>query len=73
MDIVAFLTVLALDTQHRLARHVIELQAGVFKVLLYPIDPSKAPVIVKRFTTEEQAEAFLLSLLPKPAPTMVDA
>jgi hypothetical protein len=56
----------------KLAPYVIDQLAGVHRVMRYPTDPDKAPVIVKRFTSLEKAEDYLLTLCPRPATTRVD-
>lgn len=71
MDVVALLQDQAVTTLRTLAPYVVEPYAG--GVIQYPPDPSRSPIIVKRFATEEKAEDFLLTLCPKPTPTRVDS
>ncbi len=73
MDVVALLDIQAINTRCILARHEIELFAGVYRVKLLSLDPARSDVILKRFTSREKAEDFLFSLLPKPAATRIDA
>lgn len=73
MDVVALLEVQAINTKRTLARHVIDYFAGVYRVIEYPSDPTKSPVIIKRYTSAEKAEEYLLSLCPRPAATRVQA
>jgi hypothetical protein len=72
MTIVDLLESQATETKRTLAAYVIEPFAGIWRVLQYPLDPNRSPIIVKRFTSSEKAEAFLLSLCPRPAATKVD-
>ncbi len=73
MNVVALLETQAATTKRTLAPYVIEPHAGIFRVIQYPLDPSRSPIIVKRFTSHEKAEDFLLSLCPRPAATRVQA
>jgi hypothetical protein len=72
MTIVDLLESQATETKRTLVAYVIQPFAGIWRVLQYPLDPTRSPIIVKRFTSRQQAEDFLLSLCPRPAATKVE-
>ena len=73
MDVVALLEAQAVATKQTLAPYVIEPVAGIWRVMQYPVNPDLPAIIVKRYTSHQQAEDFLLTLCPRPAATRVQA